>query len=131
MNSAAFYHMMFDASLFDTIRPSSKEAELINRTLIRIISVETITLNILINSELLKQPLHKVYYMPELNNNLLSVEYLKKKGFPFKASNERMQIKEGKEVRLKATYVNTLYILNQPLNPQVMMIKKNTHNVIT
>ena len=82
--------MMFNISLFDTIRPSSKEAELTDKTPIRVMSVETITLNILINSELLKQPLHEVYYMPELNNNLLSVGYLEKKGFPFEAFNERM-----------------------------------------
>ena len=109
--------MMFDASLFNTIRPSSKEAELINETLIRVMSVGTITLNILINSELLEQPLHEVYYMLELNNNLLSVGYLEKKGFLFEAFNEKMQIKEGKEVRLEATHVDMLYILNQLLNP--------------
>ena len=131
MNSTTSYHMTFDTSLFNTIRPSSKEAELINGTLIRVISVGTITLNILVNSELLEQPLHKVYYMPELDNNLLSVGYLEKKGFSFKAFNERMQIKEGKEVRLKATHFDTLYILNQLPNPQVIMIKKNTHNVVT
>ena len=82
--------MTFNISLFDIIRPSSKEAELTDKTLIRIMSVETIILNILINSELLKQPLHEVYYILELNNNLLSVEYLEKKDFPFKAFNERM-----------------------------------------
>ena len=131
MNTAASYHMMFNASLFDTIRSSSKEAELTNRTLIRVIDVGTITLNILVDSELLEQPLHKVYYMLKLDNNLLSVGYLEKKGFSFKAFNERMQIKEGKEVRLKATHVDTLYILNQLLNPQVIMTKKNTHNIIT
>ena len=131
IDSAASYYMTFDTSLFDTIRPSSKEAELTDGTPIRVMSVGTITLNILVNSELLEQPLHEVYYMPELDNNLLSVGYLEKKGFPFEASNGRMRIKEGKEVRLEATRFNTLYILNQPLNPQVMMIKKDTHDVVT
>ena len=42
-----------------------------------------------------------------------------------------MWIREEKEIRLKATQVNTLYVLNQPLNLQVMMIKKNTHDIIT
>ena len=96
MNSAASYDMTFNASLFNTIRPSSKEAELTDRTFIRAISVGTITLNILINSELLEQLLHKVYYMLELDNNLLSVEYLEKKGFSFEAFNGRMQSKEEK-----------------------------------
>ena len=82
--------MTFDASLFNIIRPSSKEAELINRMLIRVINVEIIILNILVNSELLKQLLHEVYYMLKLDNNLLSVEYLEKKGFLFKAFNRRM-----------------------------------------
>ena len=82
--------MTFDASLFNIIRPSSKEAELTDETLIRAMSVGMITLNILINGELLEQPLHEVYYMLELDNNLLSVGYLEKKGFPFKAFNERM-----------------------------------------
>ena len=131
MDSAASYHMTFDASLFDTIRPSSKEAELADGTPVRAMGVGTITLNILVNGELLKQPLHEVYYMPELDNNLLSVGYLEKKGFPFEASNGRMRIKEGKEVRLEATRFDTLYVLNQPPNPRVMMTKKDTHDVVT
>ena len=131
IDSAASYHMTFDASLFNTIRPSSKEAELTDRTPVRVMGVGTITLNILVNGELLKQPLHEVYYMPELDNNLLSVGYLKKKGFLFEASNRRMRIKEGKEVRLEATRFDTLYVLNQPPNPQVMMTKKDTHDVVT
>ncbi len=90
INTAAFYYMTFNTSLFNIIRPSSKEAELTNETLIRVIGVEMITLNILISGELLKQPLYKIYYMLELNNNLLSVGYLKKKGFLFKAFNKRM-----------------------------------------
>ena len=53
MDTAASYHMTFDASLFNTIKPSNKEAELTDRTQIKAMSVETITLSILINSELL------------------------------------------------------------------------------
>ena len=131
MNTAASYHMTFDASLFNTIKSSNKEAELADRMQTKAMSVETITLSILINSELFEQPLHEIYHMSELDNNLLSVRYLKKKGFPFEASNERMRIREEKEVRLKATWVNTLYVLNQPPNLQVMMTKKNTHDIIT
>ena len=103
MNTAASYHMTFDASLFDTVRPSNKEAELTDETPIRVMSVGMITLSILINGELLEQPLHEVYYMPELDNNLLSVGYLEKKGFPFEASNGKLRIREGKEARLEAT----------------------------
>ena len=103
MNTAASYHMTFDASLFNTIKSSNKEAELADRMQTKAMSVETITLSILINSELFEQPLHEIYHMSELDNNLLSVRYLKKKGFPFEASNERMRIREEKEVRLKAT----------------------------
>ena len=131
MNTAAFYHMIFNVSLFNMIKPSNKETELTDRMQIKVIDVKTITLSILINSELLKQLLYKVYHIPELNNNLLSVRYLEKKGFSFEAFNERMQIREGKEIRLKTTQVNTLYILNQLLNLQVMIIKKNTHDIIT
>lgn len=131
MNTAASYHMTFNASLFDIIRSSNKEAELTDETPITVMNVETITLSILINSELLEQPLHKVYYMPELNNNLLLIGYLEKKGFLFEAFNEVMQIREGKEIRMKTKQINTLYILNQPLNVQIMMIRKDTHDVVT
>ena len=131
MNTAASYHMTFDASLFNTIKSSNKEAELADRMQTKAMSVETITLSILINSELFEQPLHEIYHMSELDNNLLSVGYLEKKGFPFEASNGRMRIREGKEVRLEATRVDTLYVLDQPPNLQVMMTKKNTHDIIT
>ena len=131
MSTAASYHMTFDSSLFDTMRPSNQEAELADGSLIKAKGVGTITLSILIGDELFQQPLHEVYYMPELANNLLSVGYLEKKGFSFEASNGRMQIKEGNEVRLEATRVDTLYVLNQPPNLRVMMTKKDTHDVVT
>ena len=95
--------MTFNASLFNTIKPSNKETELTDKTQIKAMSVETITLSILINSELLEQSLHEVYHMLKLNNNLLSVRYLKKKGFLFEAFNGRMRIREEKEIKLKAT----------------------------
>ena len=131
MDTAASYHMTFDASLFDSMRPSSLDVELADGTLIRAKGVGMITLSILVGGELFQQPLHEVYYILELDNNLLSVGYLEKKGFPFEASNGRMQIKEGKEVRLEATRVDTLYVLNQPPNLWVMMTKRDTHNVVT
>lgn len=131
INTAAFYHMTFVVSLFDIIRPSTKETELTDRTLIRAMNVKTITLSILVDSEILKQPLYEIYHMSELNNNLLSVKYLEKKSFSFKVFNERLQIRERKEVKLKVTQVDTLYVLNQLLNLQIIMIKRNTHNIDT
>ena len=131
INTVTSYHMTFNASLFNMIKPSNKEAELADRTQIKAISVETITLSILVNSELLEQSLHEVYHMLKLNYNLLSVRYLEKKGFLFEAFNERMWIREEKKIRLKATQVNTLYVLNQSLNLQVIMVKKNTHDIFT
>ena len=123
--------MTFVVSLFDIIRPSTKETELTDRTLIRAMNVKTITLSILVDSEILKQPLYEIYHMSELNNNLLSVKYLEKKSFSFKVFNERLQIRERKEVKLKVTQVDTLYVLNQLLNLQIIMIKRNTHNIDT
>ncbi|KAA6412231.1 MAG: hypothetical protein FRX48_04383 [Lasallia pustulata] len=69
--------------------------------------------------------------MLELDNNLLSVGYLQKKGFPFEASNEGMRIIEQKEVRLESIRVDTLYVLNQLPNLRVIMTKKDTHDVFT
>ena len=131
MDSAASYHMTFDASLFDTIKPSTKKAELADGMPIKARGVRMITLRILIDGEIFQQPFHEVYHMPELDNNLLSVGYLQKKGFPFEASNEGMRIMEGKEVRLESTRVDTLYVLNQPPSLRVMMTKRDTHNVFT
>ena len=39
INTAASYHMTFNASLFNTIKPSNKEAELTDRMQTKVMSV--------------------------------------------------------------------------------------------
>lgn len=71
MYMAAPYHMTFDSSLFDIMRPSNQEAALADYSPIRAKGVGMITLNILISGKLFQQPLNEVYYIPELDKNLL------------------------------------------------------------
>ena len=60
------------------------------------------------------QPLFNVYYIPDLDSNLLSIGCFKQKGYSINARNGKMTVKDSYEVRMEATRIDTLYILNQP-----------------
>ena len=73
MDSAASYHMTYDPGLFQSMRSSSKEVELADGTTIRAKGVGTIELDILVAGETMTQPLFDVYYIPDLDSNLLLI----------------------------------------------------------
>ena len=73
MDSAASYHMTYDPGLFQSMRSSSKEVQLADGTPIRAKGVGTIEIDILVAGETIIQPLFDVYYITNLDSNLLSI----------------------------------------------------------
>ena len=114
MDSAASYHMTYDPGLFQSMRSSSKEVQLADGTPIRAKGVGTIELDILVAGEAIIQPLFDVYYIPDLDSNLLLIGCFEQKGYSINARNGKMTVEDSYKVRMEATRIDTLYILNQP-----------------
>ena len=132
MDSAASYHMTYDPGLFQSMRSSSKEVELADGTTIRAKGVGTIEIDILVAGETVTQPLFDVYYIPDLDSNLLSIGCIERKGYSINVRNGKMTVEDSYEVRMEATRINTLYILNQPdetKTHRAMVTKTDTNDV--
>ena len=112
MDSAASYHMTYDPGLFQSMRSSSKEVELADGTTIRAKGVGTIELDILVAGETMTQPLFDVYYIPDLDSNLLSIGCFERKGYSINTRNGKMTVEDSYEVRMcqGSTRTRSLYL---------------------
>lgn len=114
LDIAAVVHMTCDLSLYITLNLDYQtvDIEIADSTILKIQDAKTINLHILVGNEHMQIELSNVYYLFELNTNLISFGVLEEKGYVFHAVNALLQIKDKKnDIVLEFIRENTMYLL--------------------
>ena len=126
MDSSALYHMTFSKKDFVTpLSSTSKTVFLADGTKVAASGVGKVVLKILIEGEDWEIHLPEVYYIPELDSNLISLGVLERKGLTWTGSKGNLQVYNKNYLILEASWVNTLYILDQTPTLQILSVQKH------
>ena len=99
MDSDSSAHITYDLTLFSNFHEIHNfTITMADGSKIETIGIGSIDLNLLINNKKTLVELRKIYYLPKLSYNLISLSTLEKRSLTWSGTNKRLEIRDRNEL---------------------------------
>ena len=113
MDSGASDHMTYDLGYFTQfVEISDYLIIVVDGTVIHIVGVGLIKLNLLVNNKDILIKLTKVYCLPGLNYNFISLDILEQRGLTWSKNNDILEVRDQGEPVMQAIRIDSVYTLS-------------------